>query len=96
MAASRGVPSVRVPVLSNATMPVPAAFSMATADLTSTPCRPALAIAASSGGMVARTTAHGEATIMNVIARSSDAWNASPASSGTANSSTVAVTMPTE
>ena len=96
MAASLGAPSVSVPVLSNATTPVPAAFSMATADLTSTPCRPALAIAESSGGMVASTTAHGEATIMNVIARSSDAWNASPASSGTVKSSTVAVTMPRE
>ena len=43
---------------------------MTTADLTSTPCRPALAIADSSGGMVASTTAHGEATIMKVMARS--------------------------
>ena len=46
--------------------------------------------------MVARTTAHGEATIMKVIARSSVGWNAAPASSGTANSSRVAVTMPSE
>jgi hypothetical protein len=42
---------------------------MTTADLTSTPWRPARAIADSRGGMVARTTAHGDATIMNVIAR---------------------------
>ncbi len=69
---------------------------MTTADLTRTPCRPALAIAASSGGIVASTTAHGDATIMNVIARSREAWNASPASSGTANSATVAATMPAE
>ena len=45
---------------------------MTTADLTSTPWRPALAIADSSGGIVASTTAHGEATIMKVIARSSE------------------------
>ncbi|MFB9525733.1 hypothetical protein [Nonomuraea roseola] len=32
--------------------------------MTSTPWRPALAIADSSGGMVASTIAHGEATIM--------------------------------
>jgi hypothetical protein len=95
-AASRGVPSVRVPVLSNATIPVCPASSITTADLTRTPCRPALAIAASSGGMVASTTAHGEATIMNVIARSKEDWNTSPTSSGTANRTTVAVTMPTE
>ena len=67
---SRGVPVVRVPVLSMATRVVSARCSMATADLTRTPWRPALAIADSSGGMVASTTAHGDATIMNVIARS--------------------------
>lgn len=44
---------------------------MTTADFASTPCRPALAIADSSGGIVESTTAQGEATIMNVIARSS-------------------------
>ncbi|MEV5750811.1 hypothetical protein AB0L00_23555 [Actinoallomurus sp. NPDC052308] len=47
-------------------------LAQAAADLTSTPWRPALAIADSSGGIVARTTAHGEATIMKVISRSSD------------------------
>ena len=85
-----------MPVLSNATRVVEPACSITTADLTSTPCRPALAIEASSGGIVASTTAHGEATIMKVIARSSAGWNAAPASSGTASSSTVAATMPAE
>ena len=90
------MPSVRVPVLSKATRVVAPSRSITTADLTSTPCRPALAIEASSGGIVASTTAHGEATIMKVIARSRVGWNAAPASSGTANRSTVAVTMPIE
>lgn len=67
---------------------------MTTADLTSTPWRPALAIAANSGGIVASTTAHGEATIMKVIARSSEVCSASPHSSGAANSMIVAATMP--
>ena len=69
---------------------------MTTADLTSTPCRPALAIAASSGGIVASTTAQGEATIMKVIARSSEVAVTSPHSSGTANTASVAATMPIE
>lgn len=94
--ASRGVPSVRVPVLSNATRVVVPTCSITTADFTSTPWRPALAMAASSGGMVASTTAQGEATIMKVIARSSVGWNAAPAARGIANSSSVAVTMPSE
>ena len=68
---TRGVPSVRVPVLSRATASTWPSRSITTADFTSTPCRPALAMADSSGGMVASTTAHGEATIMKVIARSS-------------------------
>ena len=46
--------------------------------------------------MVASTTAQGEATIMKVIARSSAGWNGAPTISGMANSSTVAVTMPSE
>ncbi|WP_167467684.1 hypothetical protein [Streptomyces rishiriensis] len=46
-----------------------ALLSMTTADLASTPRHPALAIADSSGGVVESTTAHGEATIMNVMAR---------------------------
>ena len=69
---------------------------MTMADLTSTPLRPALAIAASSGGMVARTTAHGDATIMNVIARSSESRGAAPNSNGTANTARITATMPTE
>ncbi|MEU4482904.1 hypothetical protein AB0F68_33360 [Micromonospora sp. NPDC023966] len=40
---------------------------MTTADLTRTPWRPAKAIADSSGGIVARTTAHGDATIMKGV-----------------------------
>ncbi len=40
--------------------------SSTTADFTSTPWRPALAITDSSGGMVAGTTAHGDAAIMKV------------------------------
>ena len=67
---------------------------MTTADLTSTPWRLALAIADSSGGMVASTTAHGDATIMNVIARSSALCRSSPASSGTAKIASVATTTP--
>jgi hypothetical protein len=58
--------------------------------------RPALAIAARSGGIVARTTAQGEATIMKVMARSSVGRNAAPAISGIVNSSRVAVTMASE
>ena len=69
---------------------------MTTADLTSTPWRPALAMADSSGGMVASTTAHGEATIMKVIARSSAGCSAAPNSSGTAKTARVAATMPSE
>ncbi len=90
------MPSVSVPVLSNATRVVDPSCSITTADLTSTPCRPALAIEASNGGMVASTTAQGDATIMSVIARSKVGWNATPASSGIANSSSVAATMPME
>jgi len=37
---------------------------MTMALFTRTPCRPALAIALSNGGIVASTTAHGDATIM--------------------------------
>ncbi len=53
-------------------------------------------MAASSGGLVASTTAHGEATIMKVIARSRVGWNAEPSRSGIANNSSVALTMPIE
>jgi hypothetical protein len=67
MTVTHGMPSVRVPVLSNATIVASPSRSITTADFTSTPWRPARAIAA---GVVASTTAHGEATIMNVIARS--------------------------
>ena len=91
-----GAPSVRVPVLSKATVSARPSSSMTTADLTRMPCRPALAIAASSGGMVASTTAQGEATIMNVIARSSVGRSGPPKASGTANSSTVAATITAE
>ena len=69
---------------------------MTTADLTSTPCRPALAIADSSGGMVASTTAHGDATIMKVMARSRVGCRAAPNASGTRNRASVAATTPTE
>ena len=85
-----------VPVLSNATTVACPNFSITTADFTRTPCRPALAIADSSGGMVASTTAHGEATIMNVIARSSVGSNAAPNASGTATSASVAATTAIE
>lgn len=93
---SSGVPWVSVPVLSKATRVVVPSCSITTADLTSTPWRPALAMAARSGGMVASTTAQGEATIMNVIARSSDSCSASPSNSGITNTAMVAATMPTE
>lgn len=69
---------------------------MTTADLTSTPLRPAVAMAASSGGMVASTTAQGEATIMKVIARSRLSWSGTPHNSGTVNNAMVAATMATE
>ncbi|VEG47547.1 Uncharacterised protein [Mycolicibacterium chitae] len=71
-------------------------FSSTTADFTSTPCRPALAIAESIGGIVDSTNAHGDATIMNVIARSSVDSRSAPSSSGIVNRATVAATMPTE
>ena len=96
MVVTRGMPQVRVPVLSNATMLVSARCSTTTADLTSTPCRPALAIADSSGGMVASTTAHGEATIMNVMARSNTGCSWAPSISGTPISAMVATTTPSE
>ena len=69
---------------------------MTTADFTSTPWRPALAMADSSGGMVASTTAHGEATIMKVIARSKVERRSCPSASGTKNRASVAATMSTE
>jgi hypothetical protein len=90
------VPSVRVPVLSNAIRLVWPNFSRATADFTKTPWRPALAMVESSGGIVARTTAQGEATIMNVIARSNVGSKAAPSANGTKNSASVATTTPTE
>ena len=96
ISASSGTPRVRVPVLSKASCVVVPSCSITTADLASTPWRPAVAIAASSGGMVARTTAQGEATIMKVIARSSARCSWSPASNGTANTAIVAATMPIE
>ena len=68
--------------------------SSATADFTRTPWRPALAMVASSGGMVARTTAQGEATIMNVIARSNVGSNSAPKASGIVNSASVETTTP--
>ncbi len=96
MSVTRGVPSVSVPVLSRATASTWPRRSITTADFTSTPCRPAFAIADSSGGMVASTTAHGEATIMKVMARSSESVSAAPNASGTANTASVAATMPIE
>ena len=96
MSVRAGDPLVRVPVLSNATVVTEPSCSITTADLTNTPLRPALAIAASSGGIVASTTAHGEATIMNVIARSSDGCRAPPSANGMKNTARVAATTPTE
>jgi hypothetical protein len=46
--------------------------------------------------MVASTIAHGDATIMNVIARSRVASNGAPNSNGTTSRARVAVTMPIE
>ncbi len=66
---------------------------MTTADFKQ-PWRPALAIADSSGGMVARTTAHGEATIMNVMARSSEWVRPVPTASGMRKTARVAATRP--
>ncbi len=93
---TRGLPSVSVPVLSSATASTWPSRSITTADFTSTPCRPALAMAESRGGMVASTTAHGEATIMNVMARSSASVSRSPKASGTRKTARVAATMPSE
>jgi hypothetical protein len=76
--------------LSNATCVVEPSRSITTADLTSTPSRPAVAIAASSGGMVASTTAQDEARNMNVLARNSASVSASPHDSGIKNSARVA------
>jgi hypothetical protein len=87
---------VSVPVLSNATTVVRPSASIATADFTSTPRRPPFAIAASSGGIVARTIAHGDATIMNVIARSSVGSKAAPKASGIATSASAPTTTATE
>ena len=93
---TRGVPSVSVPVLSSATASIWPRRSITTADLTSTPWRPALAMADSSGGIVASTTAHGEATIMKVMARRSAPVRSAPKASGTAKTARVAATMPSE
>ena len=95
-AVSSGRPDVSVPVLSKATTSTSARCSMATADFTSTPCRPALAIADSSGGMVASTTAHGDATNSKVMARSSAPRRSAPNSSGRVNRASVATTTITE
>ncbi|CKV17389.1 Uncharacterised protein [Mycobacterium tuberculosis] len=46
--------------------------------------------------MVASTTAHGDATIMNVMARSNARCRVSPHSGGTANTARVTATMPIE
>ena len=46
--------------------------------------------------MVASTTAHGDATIMKVIARSSAGCKAAPSASGTKNTAKVAATTPIE
>ncbi|MBL7623814.1 hypothetical protein I7331_32125 [Frankia sp. AgB1.8] len=69
---------------------------MTTADLTSTPWRPALATADNSSGIVASTTAHGEATIMKVIARRRQLVTAAPKVSGIRKTVRVAKTMPIE
>ena len=90
------MPSVSVPVLSKATRSVLPNSSRATALLTSTPWRPAFAMVESSGGMVARTTAQGDATIMKVIARRRVGSKAAPKARGTMNRARVATTMPTE
>lgn len=52
--------------------------------------------AESSGGIVARTTAHGEATIMKVMARSREEVGSAPNASGIRNTAGVAATMPSE
>ncbi len=93
---TRGVPSVSVPVLSSATASAWPRRSITTADLTRTPWRPALAMAESRGGMVASTTAQGEATIMNVMARSRLPVTSSPKARGTRRTARVATTMPSE
>ena len=53
-------------------------------------------MADSKGGMVASTTAHGEATIMNVMARSKVAVNSAPMANGTAINARVAATTTME
>lgn len=93
---TRGVPSVSVPVLSSATASTCPSRSITTADFTSTPWRPALAMADNRGGMVASTTAHGDATIMKVIARSSASVRSAPKARGTAKMVRVATTTPIE
>ena len=85
-----------MPVLSKATTVLCPNFSSATADFTRTPCRPALAIVDSSGGIVASTTAHGDATIMKVMARSRVGSKAAPHRNGTPKIARVATTTPTE
>ena len=69
---------------------------MTTADLTSTPCRPALAIADSSGGMVASTTAHGRGDDHEGHRPQQRRLQVRADGSGTANSARVAATTPTE
>mgnify|MGYP006870682133 CR=1 FL=1 len=53
-------------------------------------------MAASSGGMVASTTAQGDATIMKVMARSRVGSNSAPTSIGMPSSARVTTTTPTE
>ncbi len=58
------------------------ARSIATADSTRTPCRPALAWRISRGGIVGRTTAQGEATIMKGHGAQQGVRRSAPKASG--------------
>ena len=66
---TRGLPSVRVPVLSKATTFRPAACSRWTPPLKSTPRRAPLPMAERIEAGVLITSAHGEATTISVIVR---------------------------
>ena len=65
---TRNSPVVSVPVLSSATMLMPASFSTAAPPRKRMPCRAPQAIAASTAEGMDSTSAHGDATTSSVMA----------------------------
>mmetsp|Transcript_47718 Transcript_47718/g.91185 ORF Transcript_47718/g.91185 Transcript_47718/m.91185 type:complete len:515 (-) Transcript_47718:411-1955(-) len=80
---TRGVPLVRVPVLSSTTVSMPAASSSTSPPLSSSPRWAPMEVPTSTAVGVASPSAHGHATTITSMASfrliSSTAWSASPA-----------------